>query len=193
MKKSTKIVSLLLVSFMLMSSLTACDSGNSGGGNSTGSNNVQTQEQAQTQASESEENADSGEIDVSSVTLTDATGDNFTVGVADGWKLVTAEEIGSFMEGFDWIIKGETYDAMGPYIQIGTTTGNIDEWVEQLKNDIYVKYDKEYIINGVTWYVADRTAGAEIGEKIVTVSPQNGVNLTDVEVQAMMGSIRLAK
>ena len=135
----------------------------------------------------------SAQADVSSVSLTDATGKNFTVGVADGWKLMTASEIGSMMETADFLVKGDKYEATGPYLQISQTTGNINDWVEQTKKDTYVKYDGEYEIKGIKWYMADKVAGAEIDGKIVTVYPQNGVSMKDKDVQAMMGSIRWAK
>lgn len=143
------------------------------------------------------EQADSNDSDGGSdvsvdVALTDATGSTFTIGVADGWKLMTPDDIGSFMEGADFLVKGDTYDAMGEYIQISQSTGNINDWVEQTKNDSYVKYDGEYNINGITWYMADKVAGAEIDGKIVLAYPQNGVNLKDDAVKAMLGSVRWA-
>ena len=57
-----KIISLLLVTFMLMSSLAACgnDGGNTNGGNSANNDNVQTQEQ--TQASEAAETAETAAV-----------------------------------------------------------------------------------------------------------------------------------
>ena len=134
----------------------------------------------------------SGGVDISGVNLTEATAKNFKVKVADGWKLMSASEIGSMMENADFLVKGDKWDATAPYIQVGTTTGNITDWAEQTKKDIYVKYDGEYTINGIKWYVADKIAGAEIGGKIVTVSPQNGVDLKDKTVQAMMGNISWA-
>ncbi|MBQ8922375.1 MAG: hypothetical protein IJ060_09490 [Oscillospiraceae bacterium] len=127
----------------------------------------------------------------SDVALTDATGKYFTVGVADGWKLVTAEEAGSMMEA-DFVVKGTAFEATGTYLQISQTTGNIDDWAAQIKNDTYIKYDGEYTYNGIKWYCADKVAGADIDGKIVTVYPQNGADLKDAAVQAMLGSIRWA-
>lgn len=194
MKKFATMV--LMLSMVL--GLAACsNSGSSSNDNantaeSTAAKTTSADNDKQSDSADEQENSTSNEADVTNVSLTDATGKNFTVGVADGWKLMTAEEIGSMTDTADFLVNGDSYDAMGPYIQISQTTGNIDEWVEQTKNDSYVKYDGEYVINGITWYLADRVAGAEIDEKIVTVYPQNGVTLTDPTVQAMMGSIRWA-
>ncbi|MBQ8913040.1 MAG: hypothetical protein IJ054_03225 [Lachnospiraceae bacterium] len=182
MKK--KILTITLAFAMCFTALTAC-----GKDNSSSDSNDTTKEQSD--SSDNSDSAGGNTVNVD-VALTDATGSTFTIGVADGWKLMTPDDIGSFMEGADFIVKGDTYDAMGEYIQISQTTGSIDEWVEQTKNDSYVTYDGEYNINGITWYMADRVAGAEIDGKIVLAYPQNGVSLKDEAVEAMLGSIRWA-
>ena len=178
MKKMKKALA-VLAALTMMVGMVSCG-GNSGSGDTT------------TAAAGSSASSSSGDVDISGVNLTEATAKNFKIKVADGWKLMSASDIGSMMEAADFLVKGDKWDATAPYIQVGTTTGNITDWAEQTKKDSYVKYDGEYTINGIKWYVADKIAGAEIGGKIVTVTPQNGVDLKDKAVQAMMGNISWA-
>ncbi|MBR5370667.1 MAG: hypothetical protein IK130_00485 [Oscillospiraceae bacterium] len=132
------------------------------------------------------------EIIIDDMNLTEAIGKNFKAQVAGGWKLMSASEIGSMTDDADFLVKGDHWDASAPYLQISSTTGNFFDWKQQLKDDPNVKYIGDYGvlgIPGVIWRFTDKIAGAEIGGKIVTVTPQNGIDMEDETVMAMIGTI----
>ena len=183
MKKSAKIVSLLLVAVMLMAALTACG----GGGNTAKTdNNSGNSNTSQTEAPKEE------------AKLTDATGAVISAKLPDGWILKAGKDIETvgYVDDADYIIKGNDVDTSAPTLQVALanqSSEDIDTWKGWIDGGSFGDANEPFEVNGITWYTAKEGGVAFIDGKVCLVYNLNGASFTDSNIQTILGSISWAK
>ncbi|MGN0174150.1 MAG: hypothetical protein ACI39F_06895 [Acutalibacteraceae bacterium] len=125
-------------------------------------------------------------------TLETKTGDVITVGIPEGWSLVSGTDMNG-ANSADFICNAEKFEIGDSYLQVTKNSGDISTVQEQLKSgDTFGKYIDDVDLNGNTWYIAEKAAAAMIGDYACFVSGYE-CDFSSDEVQQILGSIKWAK
>ena len=134
----------------------------------------------------------SGETDSGAPKTVSASGDMVTAELPSGWSLVSGTDMNG-VDLADFICHAEKFELGDPYLQAQEYFGGIEAARAVLESeDPYGTYAGTKELGGVTWYLAENAAAAQLGEKALLVKGYQ-CDFGSEEVQSILGSLQLVQ
>ena len=131
----------------------------------------------------------SGGTDSGAPKMVSASGDMATAELPSGWSLVSGTDMNG-VDLADFICHAEKFELGDPYLQAQEYFGGIEAARAVLESeDPYGTYAGTKELGGVTWYLAENAAAAQLGEKALLVKGYQ-CDFGSEEVQSILGSLQ---
>lgn len=132
---------------------------------------------------------DSTDGGVNTPATTQFTGDVVTAALPDGWCLTNGREVNGSVS-IDYICNASSYQSDAPCMQVMDDSQSLGDLKAMLElESLYGTYmGSQKLANG-TWYLAERAAVAQLGDKVIMVIGA-GCDFGSEEVQSILGSLQ---